>query len=42
MACRRDPEDGYGWRLTGRGEDGFGDAAAAEAAALTDMGWGTA
>ena len=37
--CRRDPEDGSGWRhLAGTGTGGFGSAGAAETAARAVVG----
>ena len=35
--CRRDPEDGHGWRPLGPVEEGFATRAAAEAAARARM-----
>lgn len=37
--CRRDPEDGHGWRHLGFGEDGFASEAEAVAAAKRSVGW---
>lgn len=37
--CRRDPEDGHGWRPLGPPVTGFADAAAARAAAAAAVGW---
>ncbi|SLN46345.1 hypothetical protein [Roseisalinus antarcticus] len=37
--CRRDPEDGHGWRPLGAGRDGFASQAAALRAARESAGW---
>ncbi len=37
--CRRDPEDGRGWRPTGLEVGGLGSADAALAAARRDVPW---
>jgi hypothetical protein len=38
--CRRDPEDGHGWRhLSGMPRATFESAAAAKTAAQRDVGW---
>jgi hypothetical protein len=37
--CRRDPEDGHGWRHTGAGRGGFGSAEDAERDARRTLGW---
>ncbi|MBF9032460.1 hypothetical protein HKCCE3408_18840 [Rhodobacterales bacterium HKCCE3408] len=39
VECRRDPEDGHGWRHTGAGEAGFPTEAAARDAAAASVGW---
>lgn len=39
VACRRDPEDSHGWRLTGPRGDGFDSAAAARTAAAREYPW---
>ncbi len=37
--CRRDPEDGHGWRYLGIGEDGFVSEDEALAGARASVGW---
>lgn len=37
--CRRDPEDGHGWRFLGFGAEGFVSEAEALAAATAAVGW---
>lgn len=37
--CRRDPEDGHGWRFLGFGMDGFVSEAEALADAKGAVGW---
>ncbi|MEJ6393988.1 hypothetical protein V8J82_12015 [Gymnodinialimonas sp. 2305UL16-5] len=37
--CRRDPEDGHGWRYLGLGGGGFADEDAAMQAARAAVGW---
>jgi len=37
--CRRDPEDGHGWRFTGYTVRGFDSAEAAEADARANFKW---
>ncbi len=37
--CRRDPEDGHGWRHLGLGAGGFSDEAAALDDARGAVGW---
>ena len=36
LPCRRDPEDGHGWRPLAAREDGFATRAAAEAGTSSD------
>lgn len=37
--CRRDPEDGHGWRFLGFGVEGFVSEAEALADAKNSVGW---
>lgn len=39
VECRRDPEDGHGWRIIGGPMGGFASADAAWKAALRDVAW---
>lgn len=42
VECRRDPEDGFGWRPLGPARGCFADPDAALAAMRRDVGWVTA
>ena len=39
VECRRDPEDGHGWRHLHPPRRGFADRAAARADAAASVGW---
>jgi hypothetical protein len=39
VECRRDPEDGHGWRRLHPPRGGHADAASARAAAARAVGW---